>query len=348
MNKATKRVGSLCSLLATGLLLAPSACSVRASQSSAAAAAEKLQIAQPALFPESIAYDARADRFLVGSFRDGGLYEVSRGGALHRLVDDARLSSVLGVCVDSARGRVVVANGDLGAALRPSARGPKTLAGVASYDLATGAALFYAEPGLLQPDKKHLANGIAVDDAGNAYVTDSLSATIFKVDLRGEAAVFLQAPAFEGEGITLNGVVTHPDGYLLVAKKSDGRLFRVPLANPTAFDEVELPRPVKAADGLVLLSPTELGIIANETVDAKANEVVLLKSGNGWRSAELLAVRRFAPVYPTAGVMADGTLYVLHTGLNQLIAPSAEGRERLGNRATIESVGGGAPFRVFP
>ncbi|MEO8901852.1 MAG: hypothetical protein ABI627_10025, partial [Polyangiaceae bacterium] len=96
---------------------------------------QPLALRQPALYPETIEYDRKNDRLLLGSFREGGIYRVENNGGVTRLVDDPRLCSVLGIAVDAERGQLWAVNADLGASTRPSAAGPKHLAAVGIYDL---------------------------------------------------------------------------------------------------------------------------------------------------------------------------------------------------------------------
>ncbi|MEO7732114.1 MAG: cupin domain-containing protein [Kofleriaceae bacterium] len=302
---------------------------------------------QPALFPESAAYDEQRGRFLVGSFREGGVYEVFPGGDVRAVVQDPRLVSVLGIAVDATRGRLLVTNADLGAARRSSPAGPKTLAALGIYELASGAPIHYVDLGALLPKGNHLANGLTVDAEGNAYVTDSFSPVIYKVTPAGQPSVFLEDHAFEGVGIGLNGLAYHPDGYLLVVKKSDGKLFRVPVADSRRFTEVELPRPLIGADGVVIVNREQVVVISNETSGVVANEAVALDSHDGWRTATITAVRPLGKVYPTSGVIAHGTLFAMHSGLNQLIAGTPAVRDQLQNRATIQPIGRAAPLQLF-
>lgn len=297
-----------------------------------------IQVGPPALFPESIVRDDRDGRLLIGSFRDGGVYELLPSGATRALVQDDRLISVLGIGLDPARGRVLVASSDLGVARRASAQGVRKHAALGVYDLTSGAPIHYVDLGALRPDRLHLANGLAVDPQGNAYVTDSLAPLIYRVTADGDATVLLEDAAFEGVGINLNGVVYHPDGFLLVVKKNDGRLFRVPLDDSRQWSEVQVPRPLIGADGVVLAGRDELVVIANEVDGQIANEVVALASRDGWRTATISGVRSLDRVYPTSALLDHGTISVLHSGLDQLIGASPATIDQLQNVAVLEAV----------
>lgn len=299
---------------------------------------QPLTVRRPALYPETIEYDSRSDRFLVSSFREGAIYAVDGEGGVSLVVDDKRLCAVLGIAVDVERGRLWAVNSDLGVSAKASAEGPKNLAAVGIYDLSTGAALNYVDLAPLSPGA-HLMNGIALDSAGNAYITDSFSPTIYKVDSQGNATVFLRDERFAGDGINLNGVVVHPDGYLLVIKKSDGSLFRVPLARPSQFTRVDIASRFVGGDGLTLVGKQDLVLIANQASGIVSNAAFSLSSEDGWVTAKLRATQQLGDVYPTTGVLRDGKIYAIHSKLNELIQSSPEQRERLRMEATIQQIG---------
>jgi len=300
-------------------------------------ASAPLTVRRPALYPETIEYDSRDDKFLLGSFRDGAIYEVDRAGRASLRVDDPRLCSVLGIAVDAERGRLWAVNSDLGASIKPSAAGPKQLAAVGIYDRASGKALAYVDlaPLALGP---HLLNGIAVDAQGNAYVTDSFSPIIYKIDGDFRPSIFVHDDRFLGEGINLNGIVVHPDGFLLVVKKSDGALFRIPLAHPGQLSRVAISRQLVGGDGLTLIGKRDLVVIANRTPQVTANVAYALSSDDGWITAKLAATQPLGDVYPTTAVLRDDTLYVVQSKLNELIAASDEKKSALREEATIRPI----------
>lgn len=299
---------------------------------------EPVTVRRAALYPETLEYDARANTFLAGSLREGAIYEVDATGDVKLRVDDPRLCSVLGIAVDAERGMLWAVNSDLGASLKPSAEGPKNLAAVGVYDLQTGKPIRYVDLAPLAAGP-HLVNGIALDRDGSAYITDSFSPSIYKVDREGRASLFLRSEQFAGDGINLNGVVVHPDGYLLVVKKSDGSLFRVPLSAPERFTRVNVAQRFVGGDGLVLASARSLVLIANQTPSVATNAAFSLTSDDGWTSAEVRATRALGDVYPTTAVLRDGTLYVLHSKLNELIQSAPEQKAKLRMQATVQPIG---------
>jgi sugar lactone lactonase YvrE len=308
--------------------------------------AAPVMIAQPALYPETIEANPKSGKFLVSSVREGAVYEVGLDGTLRVLVQDDRLTSILGISIDSHSNRLLVTNSDLGAGVRSSSKGARKEAGVGIYDLTSGQALHYADLTPLLPGVDHLINGITVDADGNAYATDSFAPVIYKVDPSGVPSVFLQADEFKGQGINLNGIAYHPDGFLLVIKKSSGALYRVPLADPHQFSRVRIPLEFPGGDGLLLVGSASLVLIANQTPDAASNAAFSLRSGDGWASAKVVESRGLGSVYPTTCTALNGKLYVLSSHLNEWIGAQQGVRDELagqGRRAEIQEIGVAAP-----
>lgn len=300
--------------------------------------AQSLTVERPALYPETIEYEKSNDKFLLGSFREGAVYEVDQAGRASLLVDDPRLCSVLGIAADEPRGRLWAVNSNLGASIKPCAAGPKKLAGVGVYDLRTGKPVNYVDLSALL-DGPHLLNGIALDASGNAFVTDSFSPVIYKVTPRGDASVFLEDERFAGNAINLNGLIVHPDGYLLVIKKSDGALYKVPLDRPKTFTRVALARRLVGGDGLTLIDERSLVVVANRTPEHSSNAAYSLASDDGWASARVAAEQDLGDVYPTTAALRNGTLYVVQSKLNQLIAAPQALKQQLVERAAIRPIG---------
>ena len=201
---------------------------------------DRISVPQAALHPEGIQWDEANKRFIVSSRTKGAISTVKDDSTFAQLADESRLISTIGVNLDAGRNRVLVAVSDNGAnTARSNANGVVTLrkrAAVAIFNNTTGALLNYVDLGVLRPALNHFANDIAVDAAGNAYVTDSYAPIIYKIDPQGVASVFLENALFDaGTAFGLNGIVYHPDGYLIVAKANTGTLFKVPIANPAGL-----------------------------------------------------------------------------------------------------------------
>ena len=299
---------------------------------------DSITIDKPALYPEGIDYNPKTDKFIVGSFRDGGVYEIDSDGGHHRIVNDERLNSVLAVRVDIKRDRLLVVNSDIGSSINAYVEGPKKLASLGIYQLSTGKNIDFINLGKLLPNNNHLANGMTLDSEGNVYVTDSFSPVIYKINTSGQASIFLESDRFIGEGINLNGIVFHPNGYLIAVKKGEGVLFKIPLDKPQDFSVIKSPRKFIGGDGLVLLNNNELTVIANRAAGEITETVFSLNSTDDWESAEVTKELKFGKVYLTTGVLREDKLYVIHSNLKSLMLASKEEKNKLNQKATIQQV----------
>ncbi|MBL4636747.1 MAG: hypothetical protein JKY56_23050 [Kofleriaceae bacterium] len=275
----------------------------------------------------------------MGSFRDGSIYEVSEDGSAEILFTDERLFSVVGIRLSPDGRRLFVANSDLGVGKRKSEEGAKRHASLLVYDMVARRVLAFVNLGALRPSGAHLANAIAVDSMGSAYITDSLSPIIYKVDTDYHASVFLEDPRFEGEGINLNGIRNYPDDEtLLVAHKGQGALYRIPINAPSEFTQVAIDGEIIGVDGLIPIDEKNLALVANEALGVKTNSVVWLRSNDGWRSASVVKQTNLGNVYPTTGIYLSGQVLVLHSKLNRLMKAHGEETSQLQEQAHIQGV----------
>lgn len=300
---------------------------------------DSIRIDKPALFPEDIKYNPVTDKFIVGSFREGSVYEVGLDGTYRKLIEDTRLNSVLGIQIDTERNRLLIVNSDIGASIHPDSEGPKKTASLGIYELSSGKNLHFIDLGILKPNGEHLANGITMDNDGNAYITDSFSPVIYKVDTQGHASIFLESDRFLGEGINLNGIVFHPDGYLIAVKKGEGVLFKIPLNYPKDFSEIELATRFIGGDGLVLVGKNELVVIANRASGKVTETVFSIRSEDNWNTAKVTDEYKFGKVYLTTGTIRKDKIYVLHSDLVSLMQAPQDQKDKLRTKATIQQVG---------
>ncbi|CAI0399156.1 unnamed protein product [Linum tenue] len=151
---------------------------------------------------EGLAYDRSAQHFIVGSLRHRSIHSVSDAGVVDTLITDLSLppnASILGLAVDSVNNRLL-------AAVHSMAPLPIFNA-LAAYDLRTRQQLFLS----LLPDGgatgRPVANAVAVDFKGNAYVTNSLGTEegnfIWKADSEGNASIFSRSDKFTNPPSTM-------------------------------------------------------------------------------------------------------------------------------------------------
>ncbi|TPG66641.1 SMP-30/gluconolactonase/LRE family protein [Hymenobacter nivis] len=299
-------------------LLALAACSKNDIALAPPEAPETVVFTKSAVYPEGVQYDAAGSRFLVSSQTAGTVGAVADNGTYTEFATDAALVSSIGLNLDAGRNRLLVAVSDPGYnTARTSAATLRKLARLAIFNRDNGQLVRSVDLGALLPALNHFANDIAVDAQGNAYVTDSFAPIIYKVDLQGNATVLLNNSQFVAPAGTfgLNGIVYHPDGYLLVAKSDEGALFKVPLSDPTTFSRV-------TTTGLNLTGADGMRLQDNNTLQVSTNaqaKVQRLTTANAWGAAALSGTFATPPQYPTTLAARTGTDgYVLYSNLNAL------------------------------
>ena len=237
-----------------------------------------IRVERSGLFPEGLEYDSKNKRFLLGSAAEGTIFWVGDDGSHSPFIEDDDLRSSAGIHVDLQNDHLLVVNTDPGVYTGATPEG--TTASLAAYDLTTMERLFLADLTELAAGDQQLANDVAVDEEGNAYVTDSLAGVIYKVDLFGKASVFAEDERFAHDVAGLTGVEYHSDGFLFAAVSGDGTLYKVPLDDPTAVTEVKLKKPLAGAQGMVLRPDGNLVVVT-----AEFSTVVSLVTGDNWDSA---------------------------------------------------------------
>lgn len=270
-------------------------------------------------YPESVTYSTKQDSFMLGSVTQGLVARLDRDGTYLPFIADDRLVSTVGLLVDDARNTLWVTNSDPGAGARTAAATQGTLAAIATYDATTGAPKAYYDLGGLSAGA-HFANDIALDAAGNAYVTDSFAPVIYRIDTEGKASIFAEDGRFLTEpGFNLNGIAWHEDGYLLVGKYNSGELFRISTSDPKDIQPVTLPATLTGADGIHLIDAQHLLVVQN----LGADRIVELTSTDGWQSATITREAASTLSMPTAAVTVGDDIYVLNSRLDTLFDPEA-------------------------
>jgi sugar lactone lactonase YvrE len=231
--------------------------------------------------PEGIEYDQRNQRFLLGSVVEGRVFALDARGRLTTLVDDPDLDAVVGIEVEEARNRLLVVSADA-AVFAGQSQGA---ASVGIYALDSGARIALIDLDAAWPDApegtRFFPNDVAGDSAGNIYVTDSFALVVYKVDTALQPSVFVRREQFP-DGQSLNGIVVHPDGYLLIAGSGTGAIYKADVRNPRLFGPVGLPEPIAGADGMVWSADGTLVIAAR-------GRTVKLRSSDNWVSARIVA-----------------------------------------------------------
>ncbi|XP_022776380.1 uncharacterized protein LOC111318033 [Durio zibethinus] len=287
------------------------------------------------LYPEGMAWDPSAQHFIVGSISHRTIHSVSDAGVVETLISDPTLPenvTVLGLAVDSTKKRLL-------ACLHSVSPLPPFNALVA-YDLRTRRRLFLS---ILPSDPdcpisssgrgRDVANDVAVDFKGNAYVTNSVGNFIWKVNENGEASIFSRSPAFSRypsvmdqndpfNDCGLNGIAYVSKGYLLVVQYNTGKMFKVDAEDGTAR-VVLLNQDLVLPDGIAIRRDGVVLVVS-------AQKLWFLKSDDSWGEGVVydktaLDEEGFAT---SVVVGEEGRVYVLYGHVLEGIMGKGEGRER--------------------
>ncbi|KAL3827767.1 hypothetical protein ACJIZ3_016569 [Penstemon smallii] len=259
-------------------------------------------------FRECAKWDDLNSRFVVSFFEGGlGVVPVQED---HFVLEEIQVvknvgfgrNSSLGLVLDRPRNRVVVVVADV--------LGNKYSA-VVAYDLSTWDQIFLTQ--LSGPEgEKAFADDVTVDPEGNAYITDTKGNKIWKVNVNGEFLYSIKSPLFTPKEwyrnlVGLNGIVHHPNGYLLVVHTLSGNLFKIDTKN--GDHEVKLVKingsSLTFGDGLELLSPTKLVVAGNPSR--------LVESLDDWETGSVLGkFRGDMHRLVTAATVKDGKVYLNH------------------------------------
>jgi sugar lactone lactonase YvrE len=261
---------------------------------------ERIVVQRGGFIPEGIEYDQANGRLLTGSLAEGSIFHVHNDGSLTVAVSDPELVSSVGIEVDEPRDRLLVANSDF-RVFQGENNGQAKL-GV--FNLTTGERLAMVDLGATLnagADAAFFCNDVTVADDGTIFATDTRQNVVYRVGNNYQASVLHRFPPMEG--FALNGIVHHPDGYLLVIGSNN--IYKVPVANPGATTQVTLAEPVAGADGLTWMADGRLAVISNSS-----SSVVALASSDGWVSAQAAGVARFEG-QATTGAAVGSDIYVV-------------------------------------
>jgi SMP-30/Gluconolactonase/LRE-like region len=278
---------------------------------------DAIKFTLPGLYPEGFAFDEAAGQFLVSSITEGDVYRVKPDGSIAKFISDTNLISSTGITIDAPRNRVIVATGDVNASKRSRTGTAYATSAVGIYDLSTGTRIAFHTLAGLNPNYGHFASDAAVDDVGNLYVTDSFAPVVYKIDSTGAKSAWLESPANftpAANSFGLNGIVYHPAGFLIVSKTDQGFLYKIPLANPSAFQRIGV-EAFAGVDGIALTGSNTLLLAINGS-----NKVVRLETSDAWATATKTGELITANVFPTTVNLAGREPYALHTYLNKLLS----------------------------
>jgi hypothetical protein len=269
------------------------------------------------LYPEGIAYSKKQDVFFVSSLHYGKIGKVTRKGVYTEFITDKDLVSTIGIHANEKANLLYVCVSDPGVSVNTSAATQMKLAKLFAFDLTTGKRKFVADLGALNKDAGNFANDVDFDSQGNTYVTNSASPIIYKVTKNGIASVFATNENWKKEGFNLNGIVVHPNGYLIVVQSNTGELYKVSTKNPKEITKINTDI-ILGGDGIFLNGKKDLMVISNAT-----KQVFKLNSTNDFASAKVLKTAPTEMTFPTTGIVINKKQYVLNAKLDEIFNPKA-------------------------
>jgi streptogramin lyase len=257
------------------------------------------RLKDPKLIPEGIAYAPAGERFLIGSIAQRKIISTdAKGNAQDFSKASDKLDTVLGLAVDAERGHLyaVSSNGFLEEAKKERRNA------VVRYHLKDAVLLdrFNA------PDAMQL-NDIAIAPDGTLYVTDSMSATLFRKKPDEKELTRFGAPGALRGG---NGIALGKDGMLYVASSTGILRVDTATAEPT-----RLPQPdtvmTGGIDGLYWHDGDLFGV-QNVTNPGRVIRIALADKGTKISGVTVLQSHHHPDfVEPTTGTIANGALHVI-------------------------------------
>jgi sugar lactone lactonase YvrE len=281
--------------------------------------AQDITFKSDTLYPEGIAYHAKRNVFFVSSLRHGKIGIVDRKGKYKVFVNSPELISAIGIRLNEKTNTLYVCTSDPGVSTKTSPTTQRKFAKLIAYDATTGKQKYIADLGALNPTGLNFANDVTFDNEGNTYVTNSFSPIIYKINEAGIPSIFASYDEWKGDGFKLNGIVFHPDGFLIVAVSNPGTLYKVSLKNPKSIKKINAML-LLGIDGLIYNAANkELIAISNS-----AQEIYRLKTDNNWDSVSLAGSVKSLNSFPTTGTIVNDSYFILNAKLNELFNPTAE------------------------
>lgn len=288
--------------------------------------AENFEINESSIHPEGVAFSNKQQTIFAGSYVKGKVLSLDLEGNVSDFVLDNDFVTVVGLAVDETRNRLIVCNSDGGLSEGSSNETIGQLAEVRFYNLETGEHIRTVDLQSLYAGG-HFINDVIADNNGNVYATDSFSPVIYKIDKDYNASVLVEDSRFQvpqGQ-FGLNGIVYHPNNYLLTALGSGGNLFKIDMNNGNSVTEVATDKSLNAADGMLLTNDNKLVAVSNNFTGAPYQEAVYeLQSTNNWETATISGTfNDFIGSFPTTVADVNGSVFVTYAYFPELVTPGA-------------------------
>jgi sugar lactone lactonase YvrE len=269
--------------------------------------------------PEGIEYNKNDHTFLLSSLNAAAITKVNIDGTFKPFTSGESFPlSTAGLQIDYKHNRLLAA-GFNGTELMDGDSTTKGTAYLRVYNLETGVIEQDINLSSLLPEASaYFANDIAVDNDGNAYISDWYARVIYKVDLDGHQSVFWSNETGIQSGP--NGLDFHPDGYLLVSiltvndkgLYSDYGLVKIPLNDPKLAKIVDFSNTgFTGFDGMVINSNGNVIGVTNNGTSPGGNMLIELSGSNDWESAKVINSKEIT-ASTTVAVAPGNKYYVIN------------------------------------
>ena len=278
---------------------------------------DAIKIEHIAQNPEGIEYNKKDQTFFLSSLNATPIIKVNLDGTFKPFTSgEPYPMSTAGLQIDHERNRLL-ATGFNGLELYDEDPATKGISNLRIYNLETGVMEKDINLSSLVPDAQaYMANDIAVDKAGNVYITDWFAAVVYKVDTEGNPSVFWSNETGIASGT--NGIDFHPDGYLLASLVSVDKkglyanygLVKIPVDDPAAAKVVNIESGFTGFDGMVIIDNGNVVGVTNNGTSPGGNVLIELAGQNGWESAKVIHSK---------AITASTTVAVTPSNMNYVI-----------------------------
>ena len=258
---------------------------------------KNIKLSNVAQNPEGIEYDKRDHTFLLSSLNAKPILKVNFDGSFKPFTSGEKFPlSTAGLQIDYEHNRLLVA-GFNGLELMDKDPATKGTAYLRIYNLDTGILEKDINLSALAPKNStaFFANDIAVDNNGNAYISDWYAKVIYKVSLDGKPSLFWENKTSVSGGP--NGLDFHPNGFLLVSLLnvnskglySDYGLVKIPVNNPSSAKLVHFQKPgFTGFDGMVINKKGHVIGVSNNAKTPGGNILLEISGNKNWEYAEIV------------------------------------------------------------
>ena len=280
---------------------------------------EAITIKNIAQNPEGIEYNKNDNTFLLSSLNAGPIIKVKSDGTFKAFTSGEKFPlSTAGLQIDYKHNRLLVA-GFNGTELYDNDPKTKGTAFLRIYNLETGVLEQDINLSVLAPDANaYFANDIAIDNEGNAYISDWFARVVYKVDMEGNASIFWRNETGIQSGP--NGLDYNSDGYLLVSilnvnnegLYTDFGLVKILVNDPKSAKVVNISgSDFTGFDGMIINTKGNIIGVTNNGTSPGGNKLIELSSKNNWKSAEVINSKDINPS-TTVVISTDNKNFVIN------------------------------------